>query len=1229
MSAKMHRRKGLAVKGFADFRHNTMEQAEKEMNESPKEQETLRKYLLGDLPDKEEMLRIEKKSLLDDDFDERISVAEDELIEEYLDGALPVTERERFLKFFLISQDRKEKLRLIRDLRKYAGKSAAQQVGEFSEEKKAFFDWRGLLAMPALRFAALALIVFGLGFAVWRVAVYQSDASKGVAQLQTAFRGQRPTESRPTINFGYAPFSNTRGEKKNDVTDARAYRRAGEFLRNATEGSPDAEAFHAQGLLYLAEKKFDEALDEFNRAARLAPDNAKLQSDLGAVYLEKAKSAKESGKESEVAQNINLSLEHLNRALELDENLPEALFNKALVLQKIPSPEQAREAWGKYLEKDSTSEWADEARSQLKKLESQKSQNLDADELEKAFLTAFRQKDEVVAAQLISQNRELIKTKYLPQKLAMSLVQASAGEKDEYLQALILAGKLEEKNIGDSFAKDLASFYAKISDSNLESLKQAQISLQNSYQRYLDGKTGEAFEEASRARELFLQAGDVYEAKLSEFIIAYCRIKNDGAKDSLQIAEEIVDFCRRGNYKWLLSNILYWLGGAQRSLGERAKAKDNYKHCLALAEETKDAQVTQKILVTLARQNKFVGQNTDALNYLQRAFDEIEKTPTLALREKWRTYSASIEILSSLKLYSLATAVSLENIKLANELEDSSFIADSQLDAGIVHAETGDFAEARSWLIQAKQNAGALPESADRTAILAKSLLTLGYLERRLDNYSQAEKFYDEALSIVENKEVPFFLYEIEKSRLLTNISLNKDREIEEEQITKIIGLAENYRHQIASEQERISFFNNQQDIYDIVVAYEFNHARYEQAYNYLETSNARSLLSWLKKGNVNVEKKQIEAAFNETFQPLRLDEIRAQMPDRVQILQYAVLEDKVLIWLVSKDNVTVVSSNIGSQELKEKVTAYIERVSRQDNQKQEEAKKLARELYDWLIRPVAEKLDPQREICLIPQKTLFHLPFAALIAPDEKIFLAQFNFFYAPSANVFLLSTENARQKSALTDETFLSIGNPLFDQNYFRDFNYLPDAETEALEITKYYTRKQTLIGPQATKTAVQDSLQNAEVINYAGHYLVKHGEPLASGLLLTKAPGSDNAEDGVLTNAELINRKLPQLKLVVLSACETGVEQYYNGEGLVGLSTTFLKAGAPLVVASQWKVDSGASAELMKKFHFLRTQEKLSTMAALRRAQLEMTEAPDGRFRQPYFWAAFATYGGYAEF
>ena len=75
--------------------------------------------------------------------------------------------------------------------------------------------------------------------------------------------------------------------------------------------------------------------------------------------------------------------------------------------------------------------------------------------------------------------------------------------------------------------------------------------------------------------------------------------------------------------------------------------------------------------------------------------------------------------------------------------------------------------------------------------------------------------------------------------------------------------------------------------------------------------------------------------------------------------------------------------------------------------------------------------------------------------------------------------------------------------------------------------------------------------------------------------------------------------------------------------------LAAGAPLVVASQWPVDSDATAELMIRFHRLRKEEGLNTTRALRRAQQEMLSGPDERHRNPYYWAAFLPVGGHAEY
>jgi CHAT domain-containing protein len=108
-----------------------------------------------------------------------------------------------------------------------------------------------------------------------------------------------------------------------------------------------------------------------------------------------------------------------------------------------------------------------------------------------------------------------------------------------------------------------------------------------------------------------------------------------------------------------------------------------------------------------------------------------------------------------------------------------------------------------------------------------------------------------------------------------------------------------------------------------------------------------------------------------------------------------------------------------------------------------------------------------------------------------------------------------------------------------------------------------------------------------------------------------------------------KLSHTRLVVLSACQSGIERQYGGEGPTSFARQFIIAGVPEIVASLWPVDSEPAAQLMIAFHRHRKTDGMPTAEALRRAQQDMIEGPDSRYRRPYYWASFAVIGGYAEF
>ena len=94
------------------------------------------------------------------------------------------------------------------------------------------------------------------------------------------------------------------------------------------------------------------------------------------------------------------------------------------------------------------------------------------------------------------------------------------------------------------------------------------------------------------------------------------------------------------------------------------------------------------------------------------------------------------------------------------------------------------------------------------------------------------------------------------------------------------------------------------------------------------------------------------------------------------------------------------------------------------------------------------------------------------------------------------------------------------------------------------------------------------------------------------------------------------------MVLSACSTALGKEVRGEGLIGLTRGFMYAGVPRVVASLWRVDDEATAELMKVFYSNLLREGMPAAAALTAAQVEIQKQE--RWHSPYYWGAFVLQG-----
>jgi len=155
---------------------------------------------------------------------------------------------------------------------------------------------------------------------------------------------------------------------------------------------------------------------------------------------------------------------------------------------------------------------------------------------------------------------------------------------------------------------------------------------------------------------------------------------------------------------------------------------------------------------------------------------------------------------------------------------------------------------------------------------------------------------------------------------------------------------------------------------------------------------------------------------------------------------------------------------------------------------------------------------------------------------------------------------------------------------------------------------------------ETLKQDLFTHRSIIHFATHTILNSERPDLSGIVLSLVDESGNPLDGFLRLHEIYNLKLNS-NLVVLSSCNSA---FGGGDDMnfVGLTTGFMYAGTPRVVASLWSVDDRATAELMKRFYKAMLVDGLRPAAALRAAQIQMLG--ETGWEAPYFWGAFTLQG-----
>ena len=162
-------------------------------------------------------------------------------------------------------------------------------------------------------------------------------------------------------------------------------------------------------------------------------------------------------------------------------------------------------------------------------------------------------------------------------------------------------------------------------------------------------------------------------------------------------------------------------------------------------------------------------------------------------------------------------------------------------------------------------------------------------------------------------------------------------------------------------------------------------------------------------------------------------------------------------------------------------------------------------------------------------------------------------------------------------------------------------------------------SLTESSATEHQFTTQAQDAEILHFATHARLVNERPLYSFLALTPDPGKN--QDGYLHTYELYSQPLKS-SLAILTACETGLGNYREGEGVLSLAHAFRYAGCPSVIYSLWSIDDQQSNEIIAQF-YENLQQEMTFAQALRAAKLSMMEDANG-IQSPYYWAGLVLTG-----
>lgn len=339
-------------------------------------------------------------------------------------------------------------------------------------------------------------------------------------------------------------------------------------------------------------------------------------------------------------------------------------------------------------------------------------------------------------------------------------------------------------------------------------------------------------------------------------------------------------------------------------------------------------------------------------------------------------------------------------------------------------------------------------------------------------------------------------------------------------------------------------------------------------------------------------------------FEKYPVQETEFQFPENY--VEYQIIQDSVYV-LASLDGVSYFEQIGSNATLQKMITGINANFNHQEVTLDTSLLKLAYTfLFGFVSKPLSER------ICIIPDGQIQFVPFDALIHPDGQFLLSHSCIYFAQRYGEPEFESDYSDKSS------FILAIRPEYPENKQENLiatrgnvSALLHTQEEVDSIQMHFD-DQVEISKEITVDELPVRMQSAEIVHFAGHakasgdsaYLILPGDPSQFGL------------------DQLASLHSPW-RMVVLSACETGLGEWEYGEGIRSLGKSFQEAGAESVIMSLWSVNDESSAKIISGF-YKELKEGKSKDEALRNAKLDYLQNAGFEKKHPYYWAGFVAYG-----